>query len=77
MTITNERLHEIESRNLPLMPRLEECSEMAKELLGRRTGWIMLDITSPSGKQLWACVCCGHATTGPTNTHECQLREQS
>jgi hypothetical protein len=73
MALSDERLLEIVSGQLRILPQLHEYQEMAKELLRRRTGWIMLDITSPSGKQLWACVCCGHCTPGPTNTHECQL----
>jgi hypothetical protein len=44
---------------------------MVDELLSRRSGWIMLDITSPSGKPLWACLKCGHVDQAPSINHQC------
>jgi len=38
--------------------------------------WVMLDITSNSGKTLWACTNCGHTTPAPTKTHVCERKER-
>jgi uncharacterized Zn finger protein len=33
--------------------------------------WIYLDMTSNTGKILYACSACGHVTPAPTKTHQC------
>lgn len=47
--------------------------ELVGELQQRRTGWVLLaNITSSSGKSLYACVRCGWCDPAPTENHQCQ-----